>query len=115
MDKKLDALIKQLGEALFKLGESELANQWKTLTLDARYDHCGGVLAKIRVDTISEDTVSVKSNNMIDLLLISLGSCRDSAGPEWYGLFMTVTSSMDCIVDFNYDPEREQDTAFFEE
>ncbi len=115
MNGELDKLIKQLGDALYRCAESELANQWKLITLDARYDHGGGILAKIRADTVGESTVSVKSDNAIDLLLIALRGCRDSIGSRWYGLIMTVAPSMKCRVDFNYDPDCEQDKAFFKD
>lgn len=115
MDKKLEELVRELGEALYQQGNVELGNQWKKITLDARYDHTGGVLGKIRAVTDRGETVSVKSDDIINLLLISLDDCRDSVGLEWYGLLMTVTSSMECMMDFNYDPNCEQDTTFLEE
>ena len=114
MNDEFDGMVKQLGNALHTRVEQELAGRWNSLTLDARYDGDGGVLAKIRAKLPDREDVSIKTDNAIDLLLISLDGYRSVVGPEWYGVKLTISPAMDCTLDLNYDSECEQDESFFE-
>ncbi|MDB4778269.1 hypothetical protein OAG68_02315 [bacterium] len=115
MLKEFEVLLKQLAALLRQRIEEELTEQWSLVSLDARYDGEGGVLTKIRAAKANDELVSLKTNNPIDLLLISLDNFRSASGPEWFGILMTISPSLECSVDFNYDSKCEQDPAFFDE
>lgn len=116
LTEEFDRLIKQLGEAVCHRVESQMAGkEWISASLDVRYEGSGGSwLSKIRAVTTDRSYVSVKMNNDIDLVLISLETRRKLFGAEWYGLLLTVGADRRCEIKLNYDPACSQDESFFQ-
>lgn len=83
------------------------------MVLDVRYDGRGGFWSKIRVATLDQSEISLKTNNALDLALIALDDQRKSVGQEWFGIRLTLLPPQRCNVEFNYNANCSEDASFF--
>jgi hypothetical protein len=91
-------------------------SHWTHATLDVRFDkHGASWLTKLRVATPLGTTISLKMNNDIDLLLITLNSIRATVFEhEWYGLLLDIDTERHCNINLNYDPNCSEDATFYD-
>jgi len=115
MNDEFEEVVTKLSTALHDQLERDLAGRWKSLTLDVRYDGVGGVLGKVRANTLDGKVVSINTESAVDLILITLDGFRKAVGPEWYGVKLTISPALECTLDFDYDSECEQDELFFDD
>jgi hypothetical protein len=109
--------IRQLADAVYRTVASEMAaREWSYAVLEVRYNRQGSTwLSKIRATTPGGGTVSIRMNNDVDLVLISLNAMRRTAAQdEWYGLSLNVDRGRQCTIDLNYDPSCHEDASFFD-